>query len=53
MHHPNPDIPAMKVATELRALTDDLGLTGKHVFFNPGWVPYEARADFSSTPTSR
>jgi hypothetical protein len=46
MHHPNPDIPPMKVATDLQALSDNLGLTGRHVFFNPGWVPYEDRADF-------
>lgn len=46
MRHPNSDIPEMRVATELRALSDHLGLTGKHVFFNPGWVPYASRADF-------
>ena len=46
MRHPNPASPQMRVATELQALSSDLGLTGKHVFFNPGWVPYEARADF-------
>jgi glycosyltransferase involved in cell wall biosynthesis len=46
MHHPNPDIPPMKVAADLQALSDNLGLTGKHVFFNPGWVPYDDRADF-------
>jgi glycosyltransferase involved in cell wall biosynthesis len=46
MRHPNPDIPAMRVATELQELSGSLGLTGKHVFFNPGWVPYGQRADF-------
>lgn len=29
-----------------RALSDDLGLTGTHVFFLDGWVPYEERANF-------
>jgi len=46
MQHPNPATPPMRVAGELRALSDRLGLTGKHVFFNSGWVPYERRADF-------
>jgi glycosyltransferase involved in cell wall biosynthesis len=46
MRHPNPDIPAMRVATELQELSARLGLTGKHVFFNAGWVPYGQRADF-------
>ena len=43
MQHPNPEIPAMRVATELRAESDRLGLTGRTVFFNAGWVPYEER----------
>jgi glycosyltransferase involved in cell wall biosynthesis len=46
MRHPNPDVPEMRVATELQELSSELGLTGKHVFFNAGWVPYEERADF-------
>jgi hypothetical protein len=46
LRHPNPAVPEMAVATELQALSARLGLTGKHVFFNPGWVPYERRADF-------
>jgi len=46
MHHPNPDVPPMKVAADLQVLADDLGLTGRHVFFNLGWVPYEDRADY-------
>ncbi len=46
MRHPNPDIPAMRVASELQELSASLGLTGKHVFFNAGWVPYGERADF-------
>ena len=46
LRHPNPAVPEMPVATELQAVSAQLGLTGKHVFFNPGWVPYERRADF-------
>jgi len=46
LQHPNPDIPAMSMATELRQLSDELGLTGVHVFFNDGWVPYDERADY-------
>lgn len=29
-----------------RVLSDDLGLTGTHVFFNDRWVPYAERANF-------
>ena len=46
MGHPNPDTPRMGVAGEVERLSGELGLTGAHVFFNPGWVPYERRADF-------
>jgi glycosyltransferase involved in cell wall biosynthesis len=46
LRHPNPAVPEMPVATELQALSAQLGLTGKHVFFNPGWAPYERRADY-------
>ncbi len=46
MQHPNPDVPRMRVATRLQELAAELGLTGKYVFFNAGWVPYARRADF-------
>ena len=46
MKHPNPDVPQMAVATRCRQLSDELGLTGTHVFFNEDWVPYEQRADY-------
>jgi len=46
MQHPNPSVPPMRAASEVRALSDRLGLTRRHVFFNAGWVPYERRADF-------
>ena len=46
MKHPNPDVPEMRVASETRALADELGLTGTHVFFNETWVTYEDRANY-------
>ncbi len=46
LKHPNPGVPDMKIAWELRQLSDQLGLTGSHVFFNEGWVPYNERADY-------
>ncbi|HET9077725.1 MAG TPA: glycosyltransferase [Acidimicrobiales bacterium] len=46
MRHPNPEIPEMRVAQELRDESDRLGLTGRHVFFNEGWVPYDQRAAY-------
>jgi hypothetical protein len=46
MRNPNPDIPEMRVAAELRGLSDDLGLTDTHVFFNEGWVSYDSRATY-------
>lgn len=46
LQHPHPGVPQMAMAWELRRLSDDLGLTGKHVFFNEGWVPFDERADY-------
>ena len=46
MRHPNPAVPEMRVAAEAQSLSAELGLTGKHVFFNGGWAPYGQRADF-------
>ncbi|UQX87560.1 glycosyltransferase family 4 protein [Jatrophihabitans telluris] len=46
MKHPNPNVPAMKAAWDTRQLSESLGLTGKHVFFNEGWVPYDERANY-------
>lgn len=46
LKHPNPGVPEMRVAWELRQLAEQLGLTGSHVFFNEGWVPYADRADY-------
>jgi glycosyltransferase involved in cell wall biosynthesis len=46
MKHPNPDVPDMAIAWQTRQVADDLGLTGKHVFFNDGWVPYDDRQNY-------
>jgi glycosyltransferase involved in cell wall biosynthesis len=44
--HPNPDIPTMRMAVDARRLSDSLGLTGSHVFFNEGWVDYDDRQNY-------
>jgi len=46
LKHPNPGVPDMRIAWQTRELSDALGLTGRHVFFNEGWVPYAERADY-------
>ncbi|WP_199423596.1 glycosyltransferase [Actinotalea solisilvae] len=46
LKHPNPGVPEMRVAWETQELAAELGLTGSHVFFNEGWVPYDERADY-------
>jgi len=38
--------PKLAMAGRAEALARDLGLLGRVVFFNPGWVPYEARAGY-------
>ncbi len=44
--HPNPGVPAMRLATETMRLSDELGLTGTHVFFNTDWVDYDDRVNY-------
>ncbi len=44
--HPNPVVGEMDIAGRTRALADELGLTGRHVFFNDRWIDYEERADW-------
>ena len=44
--HPNPDVPQMRMAAAAYKLAEETGLLDKHVFFNPGWVEYEKRADY-------
>jgi glycosyltransferase involved in cell wall biosynthesis len=36
----------MKMAAAAIRLAEESGLLDKHVFFNPGWVEYEKRADY-------
>lgn len=45
VQHPNPNVPQMRMAVEARALSEELGLLNRVVFFNEGWVPYSERAD--------
>lgn len=45
VRHPNPAVPAMRQAAAAQALSDELGLTGRHVFFN-AWMPYAERGDY-------
>ncbi|MCC7359660.1 MAG: glycosyltransferase [Anaerolineales bacterium] len=45
VRHPNPAVPPMRRVAETLALSDSLGLTGKHVFFGE-WVPYAQRARY-------
>jgi len=44
--HPNPDVPEMEAVTRARLLADRLNLTGRAVFFNESWVPYEERQNY-------
>ncbi|MEA2618544.1 MAG: hypothetical protein QOE72_4327 [Chloroflexota bacterium] len=44
--HPNRAVAEMGVAAATRRLAGELGLTGRHVFFNDAWVPYLERGDW-------
>ena len=44
--HPNPAVPPMRMAAAARQLSDSLGLTGTHVFFNERWVDYQDRHNY-------
>jgi len=46
MKSPNPKVPIMKMAKDAVDLSEKLGLTGKHVFFKEGWIPYEKRVNY-------
>jgi GT2 family glycosyltransferase/glycosyltransferase involved in cell wall biosynthesis len=46
MKHPNPEVGEMSIAARSVRLADELGLTGKHVFFNQQWVPYAERQNW-------
>jgi GT2 family glycosyltransferase/glycosyltransferase involved in cell wall biosynthesis len=46
MKHPNPEVPEMDIGARTRALSEQLGLTDRHVFFNETWVPYAERQNW-------
>jgi len=46
MTHPNPRVPAMRMAFETQKLAKELDLVGTHVFFNEGWVDYDDRQNY-------
>lgn len=46
MSHPNPEVPAMRMATDTREEAERLDLVGTHVFFNDGWVAYDDRQNY-------
>ncbi|HEX6352485.1 glycosyltransferase [Actinophytocola sp.] len=46
MKHPNPEVPEMDIGAQTRALSERLGLTNQHVFFNETWVPYAERQNW-------
>lgn len=41
--HPTPEVPRTAMVQRTVELSDQLGLTGSHVFFNEGWVNYDER----------
>ena len=43
--HPNPRVHPMRMTSDAMRLSDELGLTGRAVFFND-WVPYEERENY-------
>lgn len=44
--HPNPDVPEMAAVSRARLVAKQLGISGKNVFFNETWVPYEERQNY-------
>ncbi|WP_341250365.1 glycosyltransferase [Euzebya pacifica] len=44
--HPNPDVPKMQMASSSYNLAVELGLLGKNVFFNDGWIDYTQRQNY-------
>jgi glycosyltransferase involved in cell wall biosynthesis len=46
VHHPNPEVPEMRMSVAARALADELGISNVHVFFNEGWVSYDDRQNY-------
>src|SRR5207302_5639583 len=44
--HPDPGVPRMRAAAAARQAADELGLTGRTVFFLEGWTPYAERGAY-------
>jgi GT2 family glycosyltransferase len=44
--HPNPDVPEMEIVGKTRYLAEQLGVSGKNVFFNENWVALDDRANY-------
>ena len=44
--HPNPAVPAMRMAGAAQELAAELGLLGTHAFFNADWVAYDDRQNY-------
>ena len=44
--HPNPAVPEMAAVSASRRLADELGLTGRSVFFHDTWVDYSDRQNY-------
>ncbi|WP_341957016.1 glycosyltransferase [Microbacterium sp. LWH13-1.2] len=46
MKYPNPDVHESQMAAATVRLSDELGLTDSHVFFNMDWVDYDDRINY-------
>lgn len=46
MKYPNPDVHESQMAASTLRLSDELGLTDSHVFFNMDWVDYDDRINY-------
>ena len=46
LRHPNPGVPQMEMERRALALTEELNLRDRVVFFNENWVPYEERGSY-------
>ena len=44
--HPHPGVPEMPIIKASRDLAEELGVAGKHVFFNDSWVDYDDRQNY-------
>lgn len=44
--HPNPEVPEMAMGPRAVQLAGDLGVLGRTVHFNDGWVPYDERVGY-------